>query len=127
MSTFALLEMPEIQGKISFRKLTVNGVCPFDVFCEEIKEEGNLEKQLIGLFNNMDQVANLNRLPETKFRDVTPRGESIKEFEIKKGDLRIYVIKEEGHIVVLGGKKNRQEKDFRLFRSLKKQYLNSKT
>jgi putative component of toxin-antitoxin plasmid stabilization module len=126
MSTFALLEMPEIQGKISFRKLTVNGVCAFDVFCEEIKEEGNLEKQLIGLFNNMNQVANLNRLPETKFRDVTPRGESIKEFEIKKGDLRIYVIKEEGHIVVLGGKKNRQEKDFRLFRSLKKQYLNSK-
>lgn len=74
----------------------------------------------------MNQVANLQRLPKEKFRDITLERDLVKEFEIKKGDLRVYVIKEDGHIVVFGGKKSTQAKDINLFRSIKKQYLESK-
>ena len=126
MNKFALGDIPEIKGVIRFKKLIIDGVCAYDQFCEELRREGNLTKQLIGILSNMNQVANLKRLPKEKFRDITPRKEEIKEFEIKKGDLRVYILKEDGHIVVIGGKKSTQDEDINHFRSIKKRYLESK-
>jgi putative component of toxin-antitoxin plasmid stabilization module len=126
MSKFALEDIPEVKGQIKFKKLIIDGVCQYDEFCAQIEKDGNLKKQLIGIFSNMNQVAQMKRLPREKFRDITPQKEQIKEFEIKKGDLRVYVIKEQGHIVVLGGKKSTQVEDIKQFRSIKSRYLNSK-
>jgi putative component of toxin-antitoxin plasmid stabilization module len=126
MNTFALADIDQVEGRIKFCKLVIDGSCQFDEFCAEVERDGNLKRQLIGLYSNMDQVANLKRLPEKKFRDITPAKETVKEFEIKKGDLRIYLIKEDGHIVIIGGKKNTQHEDIRQFRSIKKRYLDSK-
>jgi len=126
MNKFALQDIEEIKGVIKFKKLVIDGKCPYDEFCEQIEKDGNLKKQLIGIVSNMNQVAQMKRLPKEKFRDITPTKEQVKEFEIKKGDLRIYVIKEQGHIVVFGGKKNTQDEDIKLFRSIKRRYLESK-
>ncbi len=126
MYRFVLGDLPEVRGIISFKKLIIDGFCPYDEFCDQIRQEGNLAKQLIGIINNMNQVANLKRLPREKFRDITPRNDAIKEFELKKGDLRIYLIKEEGHILILGGKKSSQLGDIKHFRFLKKRYIESK-
>jgi putative component of toxin-antitoxin plasmid stabilization module len=126
MNKFALKDIEGVKGQISFKKLFIDGGCQYDEFCEQIKEDGNLKKQLVGVLSNMNQVAQLKRLPKQKFRDITPKNESVKEFEIKKGDLRVYVIKEQGHIVVLGGKKGTQDEDIKKFRSIKKRYLDSK-
>ena len=126
MSSFALRDILEVKGQIRFTKLTINGFCQFDEFCQQIETDGNLKKQLIGIFANMNQIAQMNRLPKEKFRDITPAKQSIKEFEIKKGDLRVYLIKEQGHIVILGGKKGSQHEDIRQFRAIKKRYLESK-
>jgi putative component of toxin-antitoxin plasmid stabilization module len=126
MSKFALVDIPEVKGQITFKKLVIDGVCQYDKFCEQIENDGNLKKQLIGIVSNMNQVAQLKRLPKEKFRDITPHKDTVKEFEIKKGDLRVYVIKEQGHIVVLGGKKGSQDEDIKQFRSIKSRYLNSK-
>ena len=74
----------------------------------------------------MEYLGNNGTLPKTKFRDVTPKGEKIKEYEFKSKHLRIYAIqKTNGKIVILGGYKNNQDKDFLRFRSLKKQLLTS--
>ena len=118
--------MTEVKGRIRFSKLIVDGVCPYDKFCEQIRHEGNLTKQLNSAISIMDQVANLKRLPKVKFNDITPKNDRIKEFEIKKGDLRIYLIKEAGHIVIIAGKKGNQKADINRFQSLKAQYLQSK-
>jgi putative component of toxin-antitoxin plasmid stabilization module len=126
MNRFALEDIKEVKGQIRFRKLIVDGVCAYDDFCKQIRQEGNLQKQLIGIVNNMNQVANLKRLPKEKFRDITPSKDPVKEFEIKKGDLRFYVIKEDGHVVVLAGKKSTQHDDINQFRSIKRRYLESK-
>lgn len=76
----------------------------------------------------MNEVANIRTLPDTKFKDVTPEKEKVKEYEFKEGNLRVYAIKKfGGKIIVIGGYKNRQKKDFRTFRSLKEQYLNQET
>ncbi len=126
MNRFALEDIQAVKGRIPFKKLIIDGDCQYDEFCEQLKLEGNLNKQLVGILNNMNQVSNLKRLPKHKFRDITPKKELVKEYEFKKGDLRFYVIKEDGHIVVLGGKKNTQKEDLGQFRSIKKRYLESK-
>lgn len=126
MSKFTLVRLREVVGKISFSKLVEDDYCPFDEFMKEIESEGNLNKHLLSILAIMDQVANLKLLPKSKYKDITPFRELIKEFEIKKGDLRVYLIKEEEHILILGGKKNSQAKDIRKFRSIKERYLASK-
>lgn len=126
MRKFALASMEQVKGKISFKKLVIDGRCPFDDFCDQIEREGNLRKQLVGIYSTLNQVANLNRLPSEKFRDITPKKESVKEYEIKKGDLRVYFIKEGDHIVMIAGKKSTQDEDIAYFRSVKKRYLDSK-
>jgi len=127
MSTFALLEVPQVKGQIRLQKLAINGVCEFDEFCSRIESEGNLRAQLRGIFAVMEDVAHQRRLPKGKFRDITPKGERNKEYEIKKGALRVYLTKDEnGHIVVIGGKKNAQPRDLGRFRVIKKRYFDSK-
>ena len=59
-----------------------------------------------------------------KISSITPKGQIVKEYEFKSRYLRSYAIKtSKGKIVVLCGYKNRQKKDIRTFRSLKKRYL----
>src|SRR5690606_261405 len=115
-----------IKGRVHFNKLEIDGLCPFDGFCEEIKQEGNLKGQLITIFSRIEQIANLQRLPATKFRDITPKKETVKELEIKTRDLRVNLIKEESHIIILGGKKSTQKGDIAKFRSIKNSYLKFK-
>jgi putative component of toxin-antitoxin plasmid stabilization module len=126
MNIFTLANMDQVSGRIRFCKLIIDGSCQFDEFCAEIKRDGNLKGQLIGLYLNMNHVADLKRLPRQMFRDITPAKETVKEFEIKKGDLRVYLIKEDGHIVIISGKKSTQQEDIKRFRSIKKRYLDSK-
>ena len=76
----------------------------------------------------MNEVANNRTLPYTKFRDITPKKEKVKEYEFKEGDLRVYGIsKYGGKIIILGGYKNKQKKDYRTFRSMKEQFLRQET
>lgn len=123
MSKFALRNIDAVQGTQTFEELLVNGISPLDMF------EGGLEakdrKSLDKIYFYMNEVANNRTLPNTKFKDVTPKKETVKEYEFKDGDLRVYGIsKPGGKIIILGGYKNRQKKDYRKFRSLKEQYLN---
>lgn len=126
MSTFVLAPIWEIRGIIRVHKLFIDGHCPFDEFCDQIRREGNLVGQLASMANLLEQVANLKRLPREKFRDITPERERYKEYELKRNDLRVYLFKEEGLIVVLGGKKGNQKGDIRRFRRIKQLYLDSK-
>ena len=78
------------------------------------------------LVRYMEYIANGNSLPDTKFKDVTPHGETVKEYEFKSKHLRVYAIKKpNGKIIILGGLKTNQKADFKQFRSLKRRYLNS--
>lgn len=126
MSKFALRHIDAVEGLQTFEKLVVDGVAPFDTFENEleIKYRRSLEK----IYFYMNEVANIRTLPNTKFKDVTPEKEKVKEYEFKEGDLRVYAIKTiGGKIIIMGGYKNRQKKDYRTFRSLKEQYLKQST
>lgn len=120
-----LIRIEEIEGKNVIYKLEENGTCYFDEFCEQIKGEGNIAKELDRVQSILDDVANLLSLPQKKFKDITPDKEKIKEYEVKTRNLRIYLIKfpENGKCILIGGKKNSQKKDINYFRSIKKRVL----
>lgn len=129
MHIFALHIIDAVQGNQVFEKLLVDGVAPFDTFEKNLqaRDKRSIEK----IYAYMDDVANNKPLPQTKFKDVTPKKATVKEYEFKDGNLRVYAIaKPGGKIIIIGGTKNRQKKDFVTFRSLKAQYLeqeNTKT
>lgn len=127
MPKFALKKIRAVKGKINFYDLCIDGEKQFKSFCDSLEEIHNSEKTQ--LYARLDYIAQLKSLPKTKFRDLTPKKEDVKEFEIKTKNLRVYLIKikQTGNVVVLGGHKNTQKKDIPKFRSLKKQYLDSLT
>ena len=124
MSTFAIERIELVDGPIKFYKLWIDDYCQFNEFLSELENGGSLS-QIEGLFRRITEVGQMRRLPQNKFKEITPEGQLVKEYEIKCGVFRVYLIKHEGHIVIIGGKKNRQEKDIRQFRSIKKRYLES--
>ncbi|MBR3287174.1 MAG: hypothetical protein IKI72_05075 [Bacteroidales bacterium] len=126
MSTFALGNIEAVKGTQSFEKLFVDGVAPFDIFEKHL--EAKYRRCLEKIYFYMNEVANNRTLPYTKFRDITPKKEKVKEYEFKEGDLRVYGIsKYGGKIIILGGYKNKQKKDYRTFRSMKEQFLRQET
>lgn len=125
MFKFALEKIKAIKGKQTFYDLKVNGVGQFETFSNEIEEQ--YKSELVTLNARMDLVANLNRLPKEKFRDITPKKETVKEYEFKTKHLRLYAIhiEKKGKVIVLCGFKNTQKTDIPSFRSLKSQFLKS--
>jgi len=128
MYNFALLKIPEIVGKLSFYKLSIDGKCEFDQFEKEIQKDGNLKRELLKIQTRLQEVAEGKTLPPNKFKDITPKGELVKEYEIKSDHLRVYFFFEsdEGRIIICGGKKTTQSKDIAHFQKIKKTYLANK-
>ena len=127
MPIFALKKIEAIVGKQEFFDIIIDSESQFESFCDAIKNNSQYVSELKTLLTNMDLVANLQSLPETKFKDITPVKETVKEYEFKSKNLRAYAfhIKKTGKIVAYWGFKNSQKKDIVKFRSIKKQYLQS--
>ncbi len=122
MANFTLSKIEAIKAKQPVFKLIKSGRCQFDKFEKEAKKRYKTE--VAKIYQYLEQAANLNRLPSTKFKDITPKNEKVKEHEVKTKNLRVYIIKEGGgKIIVLGGYKKNQTKDLNKFRSIKKEYL----
>jgi hypothetical protein len=115
----------KIQAEIDRAELNsedaeIRGV--FDLF--ETSLEGKYKSSFRGLLAVMDRIANLQSVAKEKFKDVTPHGSLIKEYEIKFQDLRAWAIKiPNGKLLISAGYKNDQENGFNEFRSLKQQYF----
>ncbi len=128
MPKFALIKIEQVKGKINFYKLEIDGTCEFDEFCQEL-DRAETKKVLISIYATMESVANLSRLPGTKFKDLRGRKETdkVKDFEIKKDAYRVYLFKDDvGNIIVFGGSKNTQKKDIARLRRLKEEFLKNK-
>jgi putative component of toxin-antitoxin plasmid stabilization module len=125
MYNFTLERIEEIDGKVEFFKLIIDGHCELDDFLDQINSEGNLRKELITIQIRMQLVAECRSMPDEKFKDITPKGEIHKEYEIKTKNLRVYMFHEKrtGRIVVCGGKKSEQQSNLIHFRNVKKQYF----
>ncbi|MCF8304165.1 MAG: hypothetical protein K9I94_12875 [Bacteroidales bacterium] len=125
MTKFALKRIEAVKGNIDVHKLIINDKCEFDSFIEALEHEGKYA--IIGsLFATLNSVANLMRMPRTRFRELKGRrkNDSIKDYEAKAGSYRLYLFKHtSGKIVVFGGLKREQEKDIKRMRKLKMEFI----
>ncbi len=127
MKNFSLQKVEEIEGEKPFYKLIIDENCLYDEFEAQIRKEGNWAKQLNTIQTRMLAVADGNLLSKEKFRDITPKKEAVKEYEIKAPNLRVYLIEHthSGKIIIFAGRKTTQDKDITKFRNLKAEYLAS--
>jgi hypothetical protein len=125
MPKFALENINSIKGKQVFEKLLIDDICQLDSYETNLEKKYKNELAMIYLY--MNEVANLRYPPETKYKDITPPKETVKEYEFRSKHLRIYAIKKENNkIILLGGYKNRQVRNIKEFRSIKKMFLEEK-
>ncbi|TVQ90222.1 MAG: hypothetical protein EA393_06165 [Bacteroidetes bacterium] len=127
MPIFALKKIEAIIGKQEFFEIIIDGKSQYEDFCDKIKGNQQYNSELKTILSYMDLVANLQSLPEKRFKDITLAKETVKEYEFKSKNLRAYAfhIKKTGKLVAYWGFKNSQKKDIVKFRSIKKQYLQS--
>ncbi|TDW97594.1 hypothetical protein [Dinghuibacter silviterrae] len=118
-------DIEKIQAEINKTELNggeaeIPGI--FDAYRESLEKK--YDSPFRRLLTIMERVANNQPVPADKFKDVTPQGELVKEFEFKYQDLRVYAIKiPNGKLILLGGYKNQQKSDFTRFRSVKTKFL----
>ena len=123
MSKFTVERIRAINCRQEFDQLIIDGAGQLDIFERDLNDT-TYQSEFKTLLTYTEYLGNNKSLPKTKFRDVTPKGEKVKEYEFKSKHLRIYAVqKPNGKIIIPGGYKTNQEKDFIKFRSLKKQLL----
>ena len=83
MTEFKLKRIEQVSGRNTFYKLLKNGICEFDEFCKKMNKPDMYQSELKTIFTYMELAANQQTLPRTKFKDITPKNDSIKEHEIK--------------------------------------------
>ena len=137
MSKFVIKTVDAIKGKQDFKQLIIlsDNIDTKKVNVEKIDGQLDIYKKSLEdsysssynrILSIMDAVANNQGVSNTQWKDVTPNKEIVKEYEVKAGDLRVFLIKiPNGKLIILGGYKNQQKSDFKKFRSLKQQYLQS--
>ena len=126
MITFALHYLEEFTGRLKIFKLVVNERCEYDEFERQIETEGSYSSELVTIQTRLHEISDGKLLPKEKFRNITPKKELIKEYEIKTRHLRVYMFHEDktGRIIVCGGKKTSQPKDINRFRRIKMDFFN---
>lgn len=126
MLKFVLENISEITGQLKIFKLIVNNHCEYDEFEQKITKQVSYASELVTIQVRLQEIADGKLLPKEKFRNITPKRELVKEYEIKTRHLRVYLFHEEktGRVIVCGGKKTTQHKDINHFRRIKSDYIN---
>lgn len=125
MSRFTFENIESVNGVICpILQLSINGKKQFDEFENEIganqKSDFNKINTIIG------SIANGQKIPPKKFKKlINKKKDKEPLFEIKVGDLRVYLIKfEKGKMVILCGFKVNQKKDIEKANNIKNEILN---
>ncbi|WP_379965813.1 hypothetical protein [Epilithonimonas sp. UC225_85] len=126
MCKFEINEFEAVQGKQKFFDLKIDGLSQYNEFKEIIERDyQSMKTEMLTMFSYMNLVSNLHTLPRTKFNEITPQKETIKEYELKSKHLRIYFFHYEntGKIITVWGFKNNQKEDILKFRRIKKEFI----
>lgn len=128
MSIFAIRKIDGLHGHIDFYKLFQGEKCEFDEFWARCQKDGNLSKELNTIQTRLQELSEGKIMPQAKFKDITPKNEKIREFELKTKHLRLYMFHDtdQGRIIVMGGKKTTQRTDIPRFRGIKTRYFQNK-
>jgi len=128
MPEFELIECEELEcDRIRIFKLVKDQECFYDLFENEIEQEGTYGNELIKLSSIMISYSEGVKLPDTKLNPIEDKrlNPKMKGFEIKTHNLRVYMVflKGVGAIIIHCGKKGSQKKDISKFCNLANEYF----
>jgi len=114
--------------KIRVYELCINGRSLFESFIDDIEGDNLLFDKFAGAIQTIQLSANLQLLPEAKFRLIKGHNLDCKVYEAKNGPLRIYMFHEEltGRVIVTGGTKGDQDRDINRVLSIINRYYDEK-
>ena len=122
---FVIKLLDEVTGRFPFYKLIKNGKCQFDEFIDQLEKFGNMDTDIEAIFNIINRKANGHDVPPTMFKQLHGN-ENVKDFEVRKGAIRIYVAKYlNGYLIILGGLKPDQDRDIDKMRTIKTNFFTS--
>ncbi len=109
--------------EIAFKKLLIDGVCPFMEFYDSVIKDKQLGKDMRAIIAMMDSYSKSLLLPKTKFNHIEDH--KIKNiFEFKKHSLRVYVLLLDTNVcVILGGFKKEQDADINRVKKILEDFL----
>ena len=125
MSTFVVKQIEDFETNQKVNKLIRNGKCILDDFIKDINSDKTLAAEIGDLYAIIEDVANEKRVPKTKYRNLhLTKKLKFNPYEAKSKHLRLYLFhdKENGQIIVLGGKKGTQLKDLSKFEKIIQEY-----
>lgn len=125
MPNFAIKHIEEFETIQRVNKLVRNGKCIVEEFVEGIKKDKNLSPELGELYAIIEDVANNQILPPTRFKKLHVSNKlKFKPYEAKSKHLRLYLFHEKGtgQIIVFGGKKTDQKDDIQRLKKLIGEY-----
>ena len=125
MLIFTIEIIPEFETRQRVYKLVRNGKCHIDEFWIEVKKDQHLVTEGRVIWKILEDVANGERLPKTRYRKLKLR---YNVYEVKSKELRIYLLLERntGLLLILGGRKSDQKQDLKRLRMILDEYVNSK-
>ena len=122
MGRIELKRLEVIEGRQTFEKMILDGRDLLEEFERSLEERYRSEMRTIYAW--MQMVADLRPVPGTRYHAISDGNDGFREYEFKSKHLRIYAFaKLDGKIVVMGGKKNRQRRDIKRFKELKRLYI----
>lgn len=125
MFIFALIPIEAVNGRRSLFKLRRGNRCFLDDFEKDVINNKQHKVELTKLYSYMEYLADGITLPDSIHKELrSNKKDSVKEYELRTRNLRLYLIKQlGGRIVVYGGYKKNQQKDLKNFRAIKKQFV----
>lgn len=134
MPTFAVKLLPEmpINAQVVFYQLIIDDKCPSDDFFRKIENEGSYAQEYKKLRTILDFLAQGVRLPTSQYKELKhkPKGDTIRDFEIRAKRLRLYLFEHpvSGRVIVLGSYKSsskEESKNITQMRAYKQQFVDS--
>jgi hypothetical protein len=132
MNTFVLDNIGANDGEVKFFKLVENGKCLHDEFFKEVESNGGHDSDLDYICAIIERKSRNLPVAPKLFKELKRDGsDKIKDYEIRKNRLRLYVFKcDDGFVSVLGGLKTGikdQNRDIAKMRLIKNRYIASKS
>ena len=90
MTKFTIERINAISCHQEFDQLVIAGTGQLDIF-EKGLNNTTYQSEFKTLLAYMEYLGNNGSLPKTKFRDVTPKGEKVKEYEFKR-NIFVYML-----------------------------------
>ncbi len=129
MATFTFEDFSDLETKRKILKLVKNDKVLCQSFIDDVSNDNNKKDSYNSLVSILEDIANNKQVTDKQYKIIQKcKGLKYKAYEIRKNALRLYTFydSDKGQIIVIGGDKGSQEKDFKRVKAIIEEYIQCK-